>query len=198
VQRRNEKKGEAAEGKGEIGMSTKCPHCGCFTPEDPVLSLGNVYTSNRIAIRGQYDDRTGDASAAENLLFVRYKLTSGGYRVVGCLQPQCRKEFVVKNGFPAIVVHPDPSPVIEVPSQIPESIRRVFLEAKRAHAIGAETVSLLGARTALIRMQLERKCKGIDDLAEKGVITRLLANQAYEIRLWGNLLTHEDPPADVL
>jgi hypothetical protein len=113
-------------------------------------------------------------------------------------RPERRKEFVLKNQFPAIVVHPDPTPTIEVASEIPDSVRRAFLEAKRAHAAGLDIASLLAARTAMLRMQREQKCEGIDDLAGKGVITRFLAQQAHEIRLWGNLFAHEDPAADIL
>jgi hypothetical protein len=152
-----------------------------------MLAAGSVFTNSGIPIRGQYDERTGDAFAAENELIVRFRLVSPlAHRIVACLRPECRKEFIV-HGYPPEVVYPISIPTIEVAPEIPDSVRRAFLEAKRAHAEELDIASLLAARTALTRMQREQNCEGIDDLAEKGVITRFLAQQAHEIRLWANL-----------
>ncbi len=161
-----------------------------------MLWPGNVYTNNSVHIRGVVDDRTGDAgSSSDKQLYVKYKLSSSNYRIIGCLQ--CHKEFVVTNAYPPVVVHPDQKTSVEVAPEIPKNIGRVLFEAKQVHTMGAETASLLAARTALIRMQREQQCNGIDELATRGVITRFLADQAHEIRLWANALGHEDVSPDI-
>jgi hypothetical protein len=58
-----------------------------------------------------------------------------------------------------------------------------FFEAKKAHSFGLESCPLLAARTALIRMQRQQECKGIEDLVDKGAVTPFLVRQANEVRL---------------
>jgi predicted nucleic-acid-binding Zn-ribbon protein len=180
-----------------MSQAVRCPKCGCFSPDNAILQFGQCYTGNGVAIVGRIDDRTAEAcAAATQQLFVYFPLRTNRYRIVKCLQ--CREEMIVVNDIPPAVVHPisandDPA----VPKELPENIRRALFEAKKAHAIRLETASLLAARTALIRMQRHQECKGIDELASKGVITRFLAAQAHEIRLWANVAGHDDVPSDV-
>jgi len=58
----------------------------------------------------------------------------------------------VAEQYPVKVVHPRNEPDVEPAPEILEAVRGVFFEAKKTHAIGLETCSLLRARTALIRM----------------------------------------------
>lgn len=160
-----------------------------------MLYQGIAYTSGGIIVRGSLDDRTGDVAAGNDSLYVRYRVTSATYRIVQCLK--CRTEFVVKHGLPLKVVYPEPGLNAETPKEIPEGVRTVLIEAKKAHLSNLETASLLAARTALIRMLREQSSTGIDDLAERGVITQFLAKQAHEIRLWANAVGHDDIPADL-
>jgi uncharacterized protein DUF4145 len=174
----------------------QCPNCKCLTPDDPMLYQGIAYTSRGIIVTGTLDDRTGDVAAGkDSSLYVRYRVTSVTYRIVQCLK--CVTEFVVKHGLPLKVVYPEPDLNVETPKEIPEGVRSVLIEAKKAHLSNLETASLLAARTALIRMLRERASSGIDDLADKGVITQFLAEQAHEIRLWANAVGHDDIPADL-
>ena len=83
-----------------------------------------------------------------------------------------------------------------VAEDIPEKIAAVFIEAKKAHAVGAETAALLAARTALIRTQREQDVSSIKELADAGKITPLLYRQADEVRLWANVTAHEDIQED--
>jgi len=129
----------------------------------------------------------------EVLLTVRYDLRGAQYRIISCIE--CLKEFVAEQ-YPVSVVHPRNEPDIGPAPEIPEPVRGVLFEAKKAHAVGLQTCSLLAARTALIRMQRQQKCKGLDDLVAKGVITPFLARQANEVRLWGNATAHEDVPPE--
>jgi hypothetical protein len=89
-----------------------------------------------------------------------------------------------------------PSPEITVAKEIPDEIARLIVEAKKGHAIGAETAALLAARTALIRMLRDQGCSSFKELVDKHKLTPLLYGQADEIRLWGNVIGHEDVPAD--
>ena len=46
-------------------------------------------------------------------------------------------------------------------------------------------------------MQRDQKCTKLNDLAEQGRISKLLAGQANELRLWANVMGHEDVSPDV-
>jgi hypothetical protein len=175
--------------------SVECPHCRCRTPADPVMSSGQVYTHTfRVPLTGKYIEGTGAVYQSEQALVVKYPVVAYPYRIVECLQ--CNKKFVIESAPADRVVHPVSEPNLEPAPEIPETVRRVLLEARKAHVNGLEVCSILAARTALIRMQRQQKCQGIDDLATKGAITQFLAKQAHEIRLWGNMTAHDDVPVD--
>ena len=149
-------------------MSVRCPHCDCRIPFSPRLHQGQIFSSGGIALNGEIDDRLAAAEAtAGTRLYAYYLLSSFTYTIVGC--SECRKEFIVQaSPPPQRVVWPILT--VTIPSEIPEEVRRAFIEAKQAHAIGADTVALLGARTALIRMQRDQKCAKLNNLAEQGRI----------------------------
>ncbi len=176
-------------------MAIECPHCRCSTPHRPYRMYGPVFTTqNQIPIKGGVDERSGSVFMDDDAsLTVTYELRSSSYMIVRCIE--CSGEFVALN-YPVAVVHPRKEPNVEPAPEIPEPVRGILFEAKKAHSVGLETCSLLGARTALIRMQRQQECKGIDDLVAKGVITPFLARQANEVRLWGNVTAHEDVPPE--
>ena len=173
-------------------MTVCCPHCECQIPSGPKMVYGSVHTSGGIQVRGVIDDRTAEVKASDELMNARYQLRGQNYAILECLE--CRKEFVIQN-WPQKVLCPIPS--VTVPSEIPDGVRRALIDAKLAHAIGADTAAVLGARTALFRMQREQKCSRLNDLVEQGKISKLLAGQANEVRLWANLTGHEEMSSDV-
>lgn len=170
----------------------RCPHCECQIPLTPKMAAGQIYTWAGMRVRGEIDEEGAVVKqTVDRNLTGYYQLDGSNYRIVGCIE--CSKEFVVQKWPPVVV---SPLPRISAPSEMPDDIRRVFLEAKMAHAAGAETAAILAARTALIRMQREQE-SNIDKLAEDRKITRLLAHQANELRLWANVAGHDELPAEI-
>ncbi len=116
-----------------------------------------------------------------------FQLIGDDYTVAECVE--CHREFVTDSKSKASIW---PLARVTVPQEMPENIRRMLTEAKTAHAVGAETAALLAARTALIRLQRHEECSKINGLVEKGMITKFLADQANEVRLWANVTAHEE------
>jgi hypothetical protein len=177
-------------------MTVLCPHCQSKIPFVPELTGGQAFTSRRVPIKGALDDVAVAVSNSETNLYVYYELRGVKFTITVCTE--CREQLVVenysiRNSAPRVVA-PLPEPMI--PSEIPENVRKVFKEAMQAHHIGADTASLLAARTALIRTLRDQGCSRIDDLAKQRKITPLLAEQANEARRWANLMGHDDVPAD--
>jgi hypothetical protein len=168
-------------------VAIRCPHCECRVPFNPKMWTGPIYSSGGIILNGQMDEKLGAVKPGNGRFYASYMLRSSGYTIVDCVN--CSKEFIAQNVPPQVIW---PIPMVRVPSEIPEGVRRAFVEAKRAHAVGADVPALLGARTALTRMQREQGCSRIDELAEHGKISRLLAGQANELRRWANMTGHED------
>jgi len=156
------------------------------------MASGQIYTWSGMRVRGSIDEEGAVVKqTVDETLSGKYQLDGSNYTIVACIE--CLKEFVVQKWPPVVV---SPVPRVSAPSEIPDDIRRVFLEAKMAHAVGAETAALLAARTALIRMQREQE-SNINKLADDGKITRLLAHQANELRLWANIAGHEEVTTEV-
>lgn len=172
-------------------MSVRCPHCATTVSANKARRQGNVYTYNGVTIRGTPDEQSGQVSKAEYALTAYFFVESAKYFIAECVE--CRNEFVVQRN-PERVCWPLPNPAI--PTEIPEAVRLAFQDAKVAHEAGAEIAAVMAARTAIIRMQRDQKCSSLKELVERGTLSRFLAYQADEVRLWGNFVGHEDEGAD--
>lgn len=161
-------------------MSVRCPHCATTVSANKARRQGNVYTYNGVTIRGTPDEQSGQVSKAEYALTAYFFVESAKYFIAECVE--CRNEFVVQRN-PERVCWPLPNPAI--PTEIPEAVRLAFQDAKVAHEAGAEIAAVMAARTAIIRMQRDQKCSSLKELVERGTLSRFLAYQADEVRLWG-------------
>jgi hypothetical protein len=91
-----------------------------------------------------------------------------------------------------------PLQISPVPPDIPEPVRSALAEALLCLAVRAFGGCLLMCRTVIIRLQREQKVKSLQDLKDKGSISQQLYGQADEVRLWANMVGHEDYPADAV
>jgi hypothetical protein len=170
-------------------MSVVCPHCQTRVEGRHKFGTGPVYASRRnVALRGRVDEANGIVYRDEDMpLVASFPLTGDNYGIAIC--GECRREFVVDQRGPVW-----PLPRVAAPLEIPEQVRQPYIEAMKAHAVGAETAALLAARTALIRMQREQKIAQIKDLVDAGKITGLVWAQADEVRMWANATGHDEEP----
>jgi len=102
----------------------------------------------------------------------------------------CDKRFVAQeeyDGWSAVypILH------MSVAEEIHPRIKSLFEEAHLCFAVGAYRGCLLLCRMALEDMQREQGVSGLNELMDKGIISPLLYRQAQEVRLWGNMVTHE-------
>jgi hypothetical protein len=172
-------------------MAVRCPHCGCTVRNEPVRNQGSVFTLTGIRVTGELNSELGIVKAAPQPLYVSYPIRSMQYSVVRC--EECNREFVVENVPPNVTW---PNRKVEISTDVPEPIRSAVKNAKQAHAVGAELAALLAARTALTRLQREQSSASLKELFESGKITRILYGQADELRLWANMVGHEDVEPD--
>jgi hypothetical protein len=81
-----------------------------------------------------------------------------------------------------------------VTKEIPEPIKGEFEEANLCFAVEAYIACLLVCRTVLIALQREQGVTSLKELKDKGTISNLLYGQADQVRLWANMIGHEDVP----
>ena len=118
------------------------------------------------------------------------------YAILVC--QACRKRFVAeKNKLTDEWSAVYPIQHKAAPEEIPEPIKGEFEEAHLCFAIEAYRGCLLVCRTALIALQREQQVSNLDELREKGIISRRLFKQSNEIRLWANMVGHEDIPSAI-
>ena len=168
-----------------------CPLCGAFTSFSPVQIIGRGILLGRSTAD---ETRWGKVRISAITPYVDDKDT---YAILVC--QSCSEYFLAKrekySGELAdnwSAVYPIPhKPVAE---EIPEPIKSEFEEAYLCFAIGAHMGCLLVCRTALIAMQREQGVSSLKELKENGAISNVLYGQADQVRLWGNMIGHEDVP----
>lgn len=148
--------------------SVKCPHCGAYTVNQPVVVQAIVETSDR-------------RRAFEALYPIRAKDMS----VVAC--GACEREFVVAWERAA---WPLTSP--KAPDGVPEKVREAYEDARLAHAAGANIAALMAARTALFRFLRDKEAASLKQLVEKQVITSAIYGGVDQLRLWAAIAGHDD------
>lgn len=100
-----------------------------------------------------------------------------------------------------ITVYPRTIP--DTPTDIPQPIRDIFLEAVRCASIQAWNAAATMCRRAVQECVVERGGEGrdlyhqIEDLAQKRIITEQLKEWAHEVRIIGKAGAHADVPIDV-
>lgn len=168
-------------------MAVSCPHCLTRVPLNKKRWNGQVFTYSGLPLRGQLDDDEGKVKASAAPLSAYYWVESIDYSIIDCAE--CHKEFVVKK-YPERVVWPVPDPAVH--EEIPAQVRAAFRDAKIAHSNAAEIAAAVAARVALERLQRDQCCGSLKGLVEQGKLSDFLFHQADEVRLWGNLVAHED------
>ena len=86
----------------------------------------------------------------------------------------------------------------QVSQHVPQSVGSAFEEALLCLAVQALGGCLLMSRTALIRLQRDKNAANFAELRDKGLISTMLYEQANEVRLWANVVGHEDFDPDAL
>ncbi|MDP2720153.1 MAG: hypothetical protein Q8P44_10095 [Dehalococcoidia bacterium] len=170
-----------------------CPHCGVKTSLEPVLIVSD---------KALFPDKsTNNHSFFGKAVIAAIKDAdyphTTSYGIFEC--KSCNQRFVGKK-----VKYEDPEwlavyPVSnkQVAEEIPEPINREFKEARLCLAVGAYIGCLMVSRTVLISLQREKKVGSLKELADKGIISNFLFQQADEVRLWANMVGHDNIP-DVL
>jgi hypothetical protein len=87
-----------------------------------------------------------------------------------------------------------PIPQSKVADEIPEPVKDEFKEANLCFAVGAYRASVATCEIALEALWRLQKCKGLNDLKDRGIISESLFNRATEVRLWANIAKHETLP----
>jgi hypothetical protein len=85
-----------------------------------------------------------------------------------------------------------PIPHRPAANEIPEPVKSHFEEARLCFAVGAYVACLMMCRTTLFTLQREQKVSSLKGLKDKETISGLLYGQADQVRLWANMVGHED------
>ncbi len=171
-----------------------CPHCGAFTSFSPASIIGKG------VLLGRSTENTTEWGQVQVQAITPYKYEDDTYAIVDC--QACYECFVAKrekwnseDSEDWSAVYPvSHRPVAE---EIPEPIKGEFEEANLCFAVGAYTGCLLVCRAVLITLQREQGVSGLKELKEKGTISNLLYGQADQVRLWANMIGHEDVPEPI-
>jgi hypothetical protein len=169
-------------------ISAICPHCNTATSLQP------------IQIDSEYAFLVEDSSE-KSPKFGHAKVTaitdddSPHYTSFGIFECQvCGKRFAAKRTKYAdnnwIPIYPIPHKIVS--DDIPEPIKSNFEEANLCFSVRAYRAS-----TAMCQIALEAVWRNLDipdlkSLEEKGLISKTLKQRADEIRLWGNVVKHEE------
>ena len=143
--------------------SVQCPHCGAYTPNEPMVLPRADQNANQI-------------------------LGSP----LGVLIVQCRAcglEFVSARGARR-ALWPLTSPA--APDGVPEKVKEAYDDARLAHAAGAKIAALMAGRTALVRFLRDKEATCFKELVERRIITPALYGGADQLRLWAGVAGHDD------
>ncbi len=169
-----------------------CPHCNTAT------SLNAVLIEDDHAFM---PDRSSEGQQVyEKAVVFAIKEAEYPYKVdYGIFQCRaCSERFVAKKEEYTDWVVAYPLPYKPVDKEIPEPIKSQFEEARLCFVVDAYLGCLLVCRTALIAVQRNKGVANLKELREKGLISNTLYEQADEVRLWANMVSHEDIPDKVV
>ena len=169
-----------------------CPHCGIATSFNPApirgqgvlvdySDAGNT-VKGQVAVSAVVDDR--------NL--------APHFAVVQCAG--CDKLFVAGRHYGHFGDWETAWPLVtrDVSRDLPDLIRTAFEDALTCRAANGLGGCLMMCRTTLIRLLRDQGASSLKELRDKGMISDALFQQADEVRLWANVIGHEDYDAEVL
>ena len=171
-----------------------CPHCNTATSLNPVLIEDD---------HAFMPDRSSEGEKVyEKAVVFAIKEAKYPYKVdYGIFQCQaCGERFLAKKqeyeDRDWVAAYPLPhKPIAE---EVPEPIKSQFGEAQTCFAVDAYLGCLLVCRTVLIAVQRDTGVTSLKELKERGLISNTLCGQADEVRLWANMVGHEDIPDKVV
>jgi len=167
-----------------------CPLCGVYTSFVPVVLTGEgILVKESTAQRTLREEVALRAVTDED--YMRVEDTC--YAVLTC--QACDRWFVAakpKYSHEWSAVYPIWHEAAA--KEIPEPIKGEFEEAHLCFAVGAYRGCLLVCKTVLIALQREQGVVSLKELKDKGTISNLLYGQADQVRLWANMVGHEDIP----
>jgi len=172
-----------------------CPLCGVSTSLSPLLLKGKGilledFGSDDIhyidvVLRAITDDHYMDVTSKDTYYAILTCVACGGWFVAK--KPPYEEEW--------LAVYPIPhKPVAQ---EIPEPIKSEFEEAYLCFAVEAYRGCLLVCRTASIDIQREQGVSNLKELRDKGIISNTLYGQADQVRLWANMIGHEELPETI-
>lgn len=158
-----------------------CPRCSVYTA--PVLGRFEAQVLQKEYGRFHYE--TGEADAA-----IPYHEGVPSYGIMIC--QACENYFVAEQTSRENWVAVYPLQHKPAAKEILEPIRGEVDEANLCFAIGAYMGCLLLCRTVLIALQRQQEVGNIKELKDEGIISEKMYLQADEVRLWANIVGHED------
>ena len=169
-----------------------CPDCNTATSLNPVMIQDD---------RAFMPDRSSERESIYEKAVVRgIKKAEYPYKVsYGIFECQaCSERFVAKKEEYTDWVVAYPLPHKPADKEIPEPIKSQFEEARVCLVVDAYLGCLLVCKAALIAVQRSKGVANLKELREKGLISNTLYEQADEVRLWANMVGHEDIPDKVV
>ncbi len=153
--------------------SVKCPRCGSWTVNTPVIAQQVVKEAGKAWNRINANCRLAIFNSRLNLSIVECQA--------------CYRVMVVEAGQVRWPLEAPPAP-----EGVPDKIREAYEDARLALAAGAELGALMAARIVLIRLLRDKGVKGLKELLENQTITRPAYGGVDQLRLWANVAGHED------
>jgi len=163
----------------------KCPICGSPTPFTPIfLTRQSVL---------DFTDGTREAATNSRIVPAVMEIHWKGIQYALLCCQACEHLFVATRGASETDWHAAyPVPHKSVPDEIPPPIKGEFEEACLCFAVGAHLACLLMCKTVVIALQRQQNVSNLKQLVDKGTISKTLYEQADEVRLWANIIGHED------
>ena len=169
-----------------------CPHCNTATSLNPVLIQDDhAFMPDRSSER----ERVYEKAVVFGIKEAKYPYEVS-YGIFEC--QACSERFLAKKEEYTDWVVAYPLPRKPVDEEIPEPIKSQFEEARLCFVVDAYLGCLLICRTALIAVQRDTGVTSLQELKGKGLISNILYKQADEVRLWANIVGHEDIPDKVV
>ncbi len=165
-----------------------CPYCGSKTAFTPAPIRG----------RGINWDESDSRFTKYATVSIPAVLEADDSRphlaIIRCQGEKCGLLFVASKEWGTWGDWQSAWPLVKRPvsEDIPLPVRQAFEEAVLSLAVRAYGGCLTMCRTALIRLQREQGVSNLRELRDSGKISQQMYEQADEVRLWSNMVGHED------
>ncbi|MDO8611644.1 MAG: hypothetical protein Q7R32_02330 [Dehalococcoidia bacterium] len=162
-----------------------CPHCEVATALIPTRITGT-------GILHDYSSPGHRQQGTVTVSAIMEPQTGHHFAIAECAG--CKALFVAvkEQGSYGDWVTAWPMPQRTVAEEIPSPVREAFRDALTSLSAGSLGGCLLMCRTTLIRLQRQQGVSSLLELRDKGTISDMLYQQADEVRLWANVVGHED------